>query len=410
MATKATIELPRKIAKVFAQPRGSVAYRWLRGGRGSGKSFGAAKVAAVWGAVEPLRILCAREFQVSIAESFHAELKAAIASEPWLSAAYDVGVDYLKGRNGTQFIFRGLRRNVQSIPSLAQIDLTIVEEAEDVPEDSWLALEATVFRQPKSELWAIWNPRDEGSPVDQRFVIAPPSNGIGANVNWSDNPFFPAGMETLRAREQSRLDPNTYAHVWEGAYLVNSEKQVFGGKVRVDEFKPESGWDGPYQGVDFGFNPDPLAAVRVWVHNDRVWIEREAYRSGVEIDAMADFIEGEIPGFSNFVARADSAEPKTISYARRNGMPRMEPVKKWPNSVIEGVRFLRGFREIVIHPRCKGAIRDFRLYSHKVNAAGDVLPDLMDADNHAPDAVRYALAPLIKQAQPSVTKQVQGLI
>ena len=33
--------------------------------------------------------------------------------------------------------------------STAKIDLTIVEEAEDVPEASWLALEATVFRQPK---------------------------------------------------------------------------------------------------------------------------------------------------------------------------------------------------------------------------------------------------------------------
>jgi phage terminase large subunit len=58
---------------------------------------------------------------------------------------------------------------VQSVKSLAKIDLTIVEEAEDVPETSWLALEATVFRQPKSELWALWNPRQPGSPVDSRF-------------------------------------------------------------------------------------------------------------------------------------------------------------------------------------------------------------------------------------------------
>ena len=54
----------------------------MHGGRGSGKSFGAAKMAAIWGLIEPLRILCTREFQASIKESFHAELKAAIASEP----------------------------------------------------------------------------------------------------------------------------------------------------------------------------------------------------------------------------------------------------------------------------------------------------------------------------------------
>lgn len=415
MAT-ATIQLPPKLVRLYSRPRGSVLpngeviqYRASYGGRGSAKSFSAAKMAAIWGYAEPLRILCAREFQVSIAESFHAELKAAIASEPWLEAAYDVGRDYLRGRNGTEFIFRGLRRNTQSIKSLAKIDLTIVEEAEDVPEDSWLALEATVLRQQRSEIWPLWNPRDEGSPVDKRFRKSPPLNALVAEVNWQDNPFFPAGLKKLRLHQQERLDPNTYAHVWEGAYLTNSLRQVFSGKLRVDEFAPGAGWDGPYQGVDFGFRPDPLAAVRVWVHDERVWIEHEAYGQEVEIDAMSGFINGRIPRFAEYTTRADSAEPKTISFAQRHGLPRMESVKKWPNSVIEGVRFLRGFREIVIHPRCQNSIRDFRLYSHKVNTAGDVLPDLEDANNHAPDAVRYALAPLIKGRAEATTGTVIGL-
>lgn len=413
--TTARVKLPPKLARLYSKPRGAVLpsgdrlqYRASFGGRGSAKSFSAAKMAAIWGYAEPLRILCAREFQVSIAESFHAELKAAIASEPWLEAAYDVGRDYLRGHNGTEFIFRGLRRNTQSIKSLAQIDLTIVEEAEDVPEESWLALEATVFRQPRSELWAIWNPRDEGSPVDRRFRQSPPSNALVEEVSWSDNPFFPAGLRKLRAREQERLDPATYAHVWEGAYLVNSDRQVFQNKLRVEDFTPGEGWDGPYLGVDFGFRPDPLAAVKAWVHQDRIWLEREAYGQGVEIDAMAQFIAERIPDFASYTSRADSAEPKTISYARRNGLPRMEPVKKWPNSVQEGVRFLRGFREVVIHPRCKGSLRDFRLYSHKTNTAGDVLPDLEDANNHAVDALRYALAPLIKGRNEASTTTIAG--
>lgn len=393
---KAQIKLPAKVANVFAAPRGELAYRALHGGRGSAKSYSAALMAAVWGYAEPLRILCVREFQASIAESFHAELKAAIASQPWLEAAYDVGKDYLRGHNGTEFIFRGLRRNTQSIKSLAKIDLTIVEEAEDVPEESWLALEATVFRQPKSELWAIWNPRDRKSPVDSRFRITPPPRAAIAEVNWQDNPFFPPGLQELREREQARLDPGTYHHVWEGGYLENSDKQVLAGKWRVAEFEPGPGWDGPYQGVDFGFNPDPLAAVRCWVHNETLYVEHEAYKPRVEIDAMANFIGERIPRFADYAARADSAEPKTISYAVRNGLPRLEPVKKWPNSVIEGIRFLRSFREIVVHPRCKNTANECRLYSHEVNKAGDILPDVIDANNHAIDAIRYALAPLIK--------------
>lgn len=367
-------------------------------------------MAAIWGYAEPIRVLCAREFQVSIAESFHAELKAAIASEPWLEAAYDVGRDYLRGKNGTEFIFRGLRRNSQSIKSLAKIDLTIVEEAEDVPEESWLALEATVLRNPGSELWAIWNPRDDSSPVDKRFRKTPPDRALVAEVNWQDNPFFPEGLQKLRKRQQEMLDPATYAHVWDGAYLENSDRQVFGGKIAVREFEPKGDWDGPYQGVDFGFYPDPLAALRCWRHDDRLWIEWEAYGQRVEIDAMASFISERIPKYADYVSRADSAEPKTISYGQRNGLPRLEPVKKWPNSVIEGIRWMRSHAEIVIHPRCTNTIRDFRLYSLKTNAAGDILSEPVDADNHAPDACRYAFAPLIKIIGGGGTKKVRGLV
>ena len=61
-------------------------------------------------------------------------------------------------------------------------------------------------------------------------------------MQWWDNPFFPEGLETLRKREQEQLDPATYAHVWEGAYLTNSDSQVLAGKVRVAEFRrPRAG-------------------------------------------------------------------------------------------------------------------------------------------------------------------------
>lgn len=360
-------------------------------------------MAAVWGYAEPLRVLCTREFQASIKESFHAELKAAIYSEPWLSAHYDVGVDYLKGSNGTEFIFRGLRHTSNTIRSLAKIDLTIVEEAEDVPEVSWLALEATVFRQPKSELWALWNPRSTDSPVDKRFRQNPPNNALIQELNWQDNPWFPQGLETLRKREQERLDPNTYAHVWEGAYLVNSDAQVLGGKWRVADFEPGPDWDGPYQGGDFGFAQDPTMAVRVWIGGDTLYVEREAGKAQLELDDTAAFICRRIPDFEKYVTRWDSARPESISHLKRHGLPRSEAVEKWKGSVEDGIAFLRSFREIVIHSRCTEAIKEARLYSYKRDRhTGDVLPDLIDANNHVWDAVRYALGPMVRTRKPAV--------
>lgn len=396
--TESEIALPPKLVDLFAPGRGAVQYRAAHGGRGSGKSFTFALMAAVWGYAEPLRVLCTRDLQVSIKESFHAELKAAIASQPWLAAHYDVGVDYLRGANGTEFLFRGLRNNISSVKSTAKIDLTIVEEAEDVPEAAWLALEATVFRQPKSELWAIWNPRLDGSPVDLRFRKSPPANALVAEMNHWDNPYFPEGLETLRKREQERLDPATYAHVWEGAYLTNSDAQVLAGKVRVAEFMPGKDWDGPYHGLDYGFAQDPSAAVKLWIHDGRLWVEFEAGRQGLEIDETAAFLRAKIPGIEAHTLRADSARPESTSYLKRNGLPRTVSVEKWPGSVEDGVAHLRSYAEIVIHPRCVETIREARLWSYKVDRlTGDVLPVLVDANNHYWDAARYALAPLIQR-------------
>lgn len=409
---KVQIKLPPKLVPVFAKPRGSVQYRGARGGRGSGKSYNFAKMAAVFAYREPLRVLATRQYQVSIKDSFHAELKAAIASEPWLEDSYEVGVDYIKGvgryNRGTEFIFRGLERNVNSVKSLANIDLTIVEEAEDVPEISWLALEATVFRRPKSELWPIWNPRKEGSPVDDRFVKHKPDNAIIVEMNWYDNPFFPANMDILRRREQERLDPNTYAHVWEGAYLVNSDAQVLNGKVRVEEFKPGDDWDGPYQGGDFGFSQDPTAAVRVWLHNDCLFVEYEAGQTGLELDDMGEFLTKKIPGFASVTTRWDNARPESISHIKRMKqhsndarvpLPKSIAVDKWPGSVEDGIAYLRSFKHIVIHPRCKETINETRLYSYKLDRlTKDVTTTIIDANNHYIDAIRYAVTPMIRRS------------
>ena len=397
--SQATIDLPPKLADIYSPPRGSVKYRATYGGRGSAKSFTAALMAAIWGYAAPMRVLCVREFQASIPESFHAELKAAIASQPWLDAHYDVGRDYLRGANGTEFIFRGLRRNEQSIKSLAKVDLTIVEEAEDVPETSWLALEATVFRQPKSELWAIWNPRTDGSPVDRRFRKTPPDSALIAEVNWHDNTYFPEGLKALRERQHRLLDPSTYAHVWEGAYLENSDAQVFGSKAKVEPFEPNPRlpvWQGPFYGGDFGFSQDPTAAVECWIKGDDFYIRREAFRTGLELDDTAAFVTGAIPGFEREVSRWDSARPESISHLNRHGLPMARAVTKWAGSVEDGIAWLRSWGSIIIHPDCANMQREARLYSYKTNENGDVTTKIIDAHNHGWDAVRYAVQPMIR--------------
>ena len=71
---------------------------------------------------------------------------------------------------------------------------------------------------------------------------------------------------------------------------------------------------------------------------------------------------------------------------------------KWPGSVEDGIQFLRSFAEIVIHPDCTEMQKEARLYSYKVDRlTGDVTSKVVDAHNHGWDAVRYAVAPMIKR-------------
>ena len=225
--TTLKVEIPRKLIPVFAPPRGSMRYRCMRGGRGSGKSFTAAKMVAIWGAIEPLRVLCTRELQNSIRESFHAELKNAIESCSWLSTQYDMGRDYLRHMtNGTEFIFAGLRHNITSIKSMAQIDVCVVEEAETVPHSSWIDLLPTI-RAPKSEFIIIWNPKRPNSWVAEKFdTDTPPPRSVIATINFRDNPWFSKELEEQRLHDQKTMPTSLYRHIWEGEYLLDDDASI----------------------------------------------------------------------------------------------------------------------------------------------------------------------------------------
>lgn len=384
--TKATIEVPPKLVKVFKPARGELRYRGSYGGRGSAKSFTFAKMAAIWGYAEKLRILCAREIQNSIKESFHAELKNAISSEPWLEDAYDVGIDYIRGKNGTEFLFKGLRHNMMSIKSLAGIDLCIIEEAEEIPEQSWQVLEPTI-RKENSEIWVIWNPKMRGSPTDERFRQNTPPRSMFEEMNWRDNPWFTDELEEQRKHAQKIMDSATYAHIWEGAYLERSDSQVFK-NWRVEDFKTPL--DATFRfGADWGFSVDPTVLIRAFIIGRKLYIDYEAYSVGCEIMDTPDLFMT-VPESEQWPIIADSARPETIRHMQRNGFPKIMAAIKGAKSIEDGIEWLKTF-EIIVHPRCENVIKELTCYSYKIDKlTGDVLPVLEDKENHCIDALRYA--------------------
>ncbi|CAK6615020.1 PBSX family phage terminase large subunit [Providencia stuartii] len=399
--TVARIEIPPKLVPVFENE--GVRYRGAYGGRGSAKTRTFALMTAIRGYMAAKNgqsgvILCAREYMNSLEESSMEEVKQAIRSVPWLNDFYELGEKYIRTKcRSVSYVFSGLRHNLDSIKSKARILIAWVDEAESVSETAWTKLTPTV-REAGSEIWVTWNPEKDGSATDKRFRKEPPDNAIIVEMNYDDNPWFPSVLEEERLNDQARLDAATYAWIWEGAYLENSDKQVLANKYVVQSF-PDDLWkqaDRLLFGADFGFAKDPNTLIRMFILDDCLYIEREAYGVGVELDHMPAFYD-EIPEARKWPIKADSARPETISYLKRQGF-NISAAKKWQGSVEDGITHLRGFKQIIIHPRCKETAKEARLYSYKTDRITDeVLPVIEDAYNHCWDAVRYGLDGYITQ-------------
>lgn len=345
------------------------------------------------GAYKKTRILCARELQSSIKDSVHRLLSDQVAALG-MQRVYDVGKSYISGINGTEFVFKGLRHNASEIKSMEDIGICWVEEAQGVSEDSWRLLIPTV-RNAGSEIWVTYNPDQADDPTHARFVKQTPPGAIIRMVNWQDNPWLSAELDAER-RWMLQTDPENYAWIWGGQCRTVTDAQVLKGKIRVEAFEPDADWGGPYYGADWGFAEDPTALVRMWVHNRALYVEHEAWGVGVEIDHLPAMFD-RVPGAREHTVRADSARPETISYMRRQGF-RVVPASKWHGSVEDGVAHLRGYAEIVIHPRCVHAHDEARLWSYKTDRlTGDVLPALKPGNDHIPDAMRYGIEPLIRR-------------
>ena len=383
--------IPRiKFAPIFKCLCEPARYKVLYGGRGSGKSWACARFVLGLGYTNKMRILCAREIQRSINDSVWKLLVEQI-NTMGLDDFYYATRDSIKGANGTEIIFKGLRSNTQEIKSMEGIDLCWVEEAQAVSQESWDILIPTI-RKPNSEIWVTFNPLDEKDPTYQKFIFETPDNAIVQKVNYSDNPYFPKvlrdEMEWLKDR-----DYQSYLHIWEGEVRKHSNSLVFGGYFKVEDF--ETPRDARfYHGIDFGFASDPSTLVRCFIKDRTLYIDREAWGFGVEIDELAQLFDS-VETARKWPLYADNSRPETISYVRRQGF-NIKPCKKWQGSVEDGIEYLKTY-DIVIHPRCKHIIDEFNHYSYKVDKqTNDVLPVIVDSFNHGIDALRYSLDGLIK--------------
>ena len=231
------IEFNEKLEFLFKPARLKISY----GGRGGGKTDGYAIALIILAMQRKLRILCLREIQNSIEESVKETIEGYI-HHYGLEGFFDIKDKSITCIiTGSRFIFSGLRYKINSIKSLAKIDIAWVEEANNASKTSWEKLMPTIRGKHESspdglggpfglgpEVWISFNPELDDDETYDRYIIkkeqyAP--DWIASEVsieqqNWFRN----AQPDHLSAEDRAKfeeIERKRYAYVVKINYYDN---------------------------------------------------------------------------------------------------------------------------------------------------------------------------------------------
>ena len=210
------------------------------------------------------------------------------------------------------------------------------------------------------------------------------STYLQAPPEWLGEQFL-AEAEHLKA-----TDERSYQHEYLGI-PVGTGGNVFD-NLDLREITDEemSHFDHIYQGVDYGWFPDPFAFIRL--HYDRaretIYLMDEIYQNKLTNEASGNIIIQR--GYKDAYITCDSAEPKSVADYRAMGLPAKAAVKG-PGSVDYGMKWLQRRKIVIDRKRTPNAYNEFVNYEYDRNKDGDIISGYPDENNHLIDATRYAV-------------------
>ena len=407
MSSEPVAQFPAKLQFLFDPIR----YKILYGGRGGAKSWGVARALLILGAQNPLRILCTRETQKSISDSVHKLLGDQITSLG-LGGFYEIQQAGIYGKNGTEFIFAGLRQDISNLKSYESVDICWVEEAQTVSKHSWDVLIPTI-RKEKSEIWVSFNPELDTDDTYRRFIQNPPASAKVAMINWRDNPWFPsvlkAEMEECKARSEE-----DYQHIWEGCCIQQVEGAIYANEMRqldkdqritrvaYDSLKPvQAFWD-----IGDRYTSIWLAQAHPFEHRVIDYVEGE----GLSLMQYLKLLQAKPYVYGTMWLPHDARSPqlgtgRSIEEQMRSAGWKVQIVPRL--SIADGISLVRQIMPSCWFDgdRCADGLQALRRYRWAPDGnLGQIKREpLHDIYSHPADAFRY-LAVAIKQPDPQETK------
>lgn len=414
---KPQVYLPAKdIGKAFVDLYRDIKERkhddyWLEGGRGSIKS-------SFWSEMVPEELennpnwcaICIRKVANTLKDSVYSQLEWGMdklsETYPFINENWTKTKSPLEMKNkntGQMIYFRGADDpgKIKSIkpPKGMYIALIIYEEFDQMTGMNEVRkidqsvkrggneyLTFRIYNTPKSKRHFV--NVEKRLPNPKRLIHR--STYLDVPVEWLGQPFFD-DAELLKQN-----NPTAYANEYLGEETGDGGNVFDNVELREITDEEIENFDYLYQGMDFGWFPDPLAWTKMCYQPNKLtlYIFDEYVVNKMSNAKVWNYLKENKGVKSDDLITADSAEPKSIGDFQSYGSL-MRGAKKGADSVEYSMKWLSGLAKIVIDPkRCPKSAEEFSTYEHPQDKDGNYITGYVDKDNHCIDSVRYATNPI----------------
>lgn len=374
----------------------------LKGGRGSGKSsFAALVVVEQLMCREDEHAAAMRQVGATLKDSVYAKLCWAI-SALGLEEEFDcrlAPLEIVRKRTRQKIYFRGADdpSKLKSIsPPFGHIGILWLEELDQFgSEKNVRSLEQSIIRGGDGIVIKTFNPPKSANNWVNKYIAVPKTERTVHHSTYLDVPAEWPGKRFIEEAEYLKeINPEAYAHEYLGE--SNGSGGLVFENLTIREISDEeiSRLGRIYNGIDWGWYPDPFRFCRVgyMASERRLFIFDELSGNKLPNGRIAELLREKGITYSDRITADSGGEgPKSIDDLKAAGFL-IRGAIKGPGSVEYSMKWLCGLKEIVVdNRRCPYAAREFLEYEFERGKGDEIIGGYPDRNNHSIDAVRYAL-------------------
>lgn len=370
----------------------------FKGGRGSTKSSTVANtIVELMRNYHDIHAVVCRKVGNTIKDSVYSKIKWAIGKQEF-TEEFDAKLSPMEitlKATGQKIYFRGADDpdKIKSItPEFGYIAILWFEELDQFagPEEIRKIEQSAIRGGSLAWIFKSFNPPKTANNWANEYAIVPKENRIVHSSTYLDVPAEWLGQPFIdEAEHLKEVNPDAYEHEYGG--VANGNGGTVFEYLEFREITDEeiSHMDRIYQGVDWGWFPDPYAFIRAYYDAARetIYLIDENYVNKQKNVITAQWILDK--GYGDYLVTCDSAENKSVADYRDMGIT-AKAAEKGPGSVEYGMKWLQGRKIVVDMSRTPHTGKELKKYEYERDREGNIISGYPDKDNHTIDALRYA--------------------